>query len=95
MRIIHGDGYSDDDKRRYIKLVYQNIFMAMQSMIRAVDLLRIEYGDQSCHVSIHAYSFEDPEEIESGKSHLFSIQPRHNLCSCSLSRTRTYVGPQR
>ncbi|XP_017797973.1 PREDICTED: guanine nucleotide-binding protein G(q) subunit alpha isoform X2 [Habropoda laboriosa] len=43
MRIIHGSGYSDDDKRGFIKLVYQNIFMAMQSMIRAMDLLRIEY----------------------------------------------------
>lgn len=39
MRIIHGSGYSDEDKRGFIKLVYQNIFMAMQSMIRAMDLL--------------------------------------------------------
>jgi len=48
MRIIHGAGYSDEDKKTYIKLVYQNIFMAMQSMIRAMDLLRIEYRDPSC-----------------------------------------------
>ncbi|XP_076169600.1 G protein alpha q subunit isoform X1 [Ptiloglossa arizonensis] len=47
MRIIHGSGYSDDDKRGFIKLVYQNIFMAMQSMIRAMDLLKIEYGQSS------------------------------------------------
>ncbi|XP_076648628.1 G protein alpha q subunit isoform X1 [Halictus rubicundus] len=47
MRIIHGAGYSDDDKRGFIKLVYQNIFMAMQSMIRAMDLLKIEYADSS------------------------------------------------
>jgi len=44
MRIIHGSGYSDDDKRGYIKLVFQNIFMAMQSMIKAMDMLKIEYG---------------------------------------------------
>ena len=44
-------GYSDEDKKTYIKLVYQNIFMAMQSMIRAMDLLRIEYRDPSCQVS--------------------------------------------
>ena len=43
MRIIHGAGYSDDDKRGFIKLVFQNIFMAMQSMIRAMDLLKIQY----------------------------------------------------
>lgn len=52
MRIIHGSGYSDEDKRGFIKLVYQNIFMAMQSMIRAMDLLKIQYADSSCVVSI-------------------------------------------
>ncbi|XP_044743559.1 guanine nucleotide-binding protein G(q) subunit alpha isoform X2 [Chrysoperla carnea] len=47
MRIIHGSGYSDEDKRGYIKLVFQNIFMAMQSMIRAMDLLKIQYAESS------------------------------------------------
>lgn len=45
MRIIHGAGYSDDDKRSFIKLVYQNIFMAMQSMIKAMYLLKIQYAE--------------------------------------------------
>ncbi|XP_025408136.1 G protein alpha q subunit isoform X2 [Sipha flava] len=48
MRIIHGSGYSDEDKRGFIKLVYQNIFMAMQSMIRAMDMLKIHYSDPTC-----------------------------------------------
>lgn len=56
MRIIHGSGYSDEDKRGFIKLVYQNIFMAMQSMIRAMDLLKIQYGDSSNIVRM-AFSF--------------------------------------
>lgn len=47
MRIIHGAGYSDEDKRGFIKLVYQNIFMAMQSMIKAMDLLKIQYAQSS------------------------------------------------
>ena len=51
MRIIHGSGYSDEDKRGFIKLVYQNIFMAMQSMIRAMDLLKIQYSDSRNSVS--------------------------------------------
>ena len=51
MRIIHGAGYSDEDKRGFIKLVYQNIFMAMQSMIRAMDMLHISYGDSPNIVS--------------------------------------------
>lgn len=52
MRIIHGSGYSDEDKRGFIKLVYQNIFMAMQSMIRAMELLKIQYSIPSNSVSI-------------------------------------------
>uniref|UniRef100_A0A8B9ELH9 Uncharacterized protein n=1 Tax=Anser cygnoides TaxID=8845 RepID=A0A8B9ELH9_ANSCY len=43
MRIIHGSGYSDEDKRGFTKLVYQNIFTAMQAMIRAMDTLKIPY----------------------------------------------------
>lgn len=43
MRIIHGSGYSEEDKRSFIRLVYQNIFMAMQAMIRAMDTLKIAY----------------------------------------------------
>lgn len=45
MKIIHGTGYSEEDKRGFIKLVYQNIFMAMQSMIKAMDMLKIPYKD--------------------------------------------------
>ena len=50
MRIIHGAGYSEEDKRGFIKLVFQNIFMAMQSMIRAMDLLKIQYEDPTSAV---------------------------------------------
>ena len=52
MRIIHGSGYSDHDKRTFINLVYQNIFMAMDSMIRAMETLKIQYKDSSNLVSI-------------------------------------------
>lgn len=52
MRIIHGSGYSDEDKRTFIKLVYQNIFMAMQAMIRAMEMLKIQYSDSSMIVSL-------------------------------------------
>uniref|UniRef100_A0A8D0F805 Uncharacterized protein n=1 Tax=Strix occidentalis caurina TaxID=311401 RepID=A0A8D0F805_STROC len=46
MRIIHGSGYSDEDKRGFTKLVYQNIFTAMQAMIRAMDTLKIPYKNK-------------------------------------------------
>lgn len=43
MRIIHGRGYSDEDKRGFTRLVYQNIFTAMQAMIQAMSTLQIPY----------------------------------------------------
>ena len=52
MRIIHGSGYSEDDKRSFIKIVYQNIFMAMNAMIRAMDTLKIIYKDPNNEVRI-------------------------------------------
>ncbi|CAH1126934.1 unnamed protein product [Ceutorhynchus assimilis] len=47
MRIIHGAGYSEEDKISFVKLIFQNIFMAMQSMLKAMDLLNIQYGDKA------------------------------------------------
>ena len=43
MRISHGSGYSDEDKSGFRKIVFQNIFTAMQSMIRAMEGLHISY----------------------------------------------------
>ncbi len=43
MRIIHGAGYTDEDKRGFTKLVYQNIFTSMQSMVRATENLKIPF----------------------------------------------------
>ncbi|CAB4061863.1 GNAQ [Lepeophtheirus salmonis] len=68
MRIIHGSGYSDEDKRGFIKLVFQNIFMAMQSMIRAMDMLKIQYQDSSSAEKadlVRAVDFETVTTFES------------------------------
>jgi hypothetical protein len=56
MRIIHGTGYSEEDKRAFVKLVYQNIFMAMHIMIRAMDTLKIQYRDKRNEVSLFFFS---------------------------------------
>lgn len=54
MRIIHGAGYSEEDKRGFTRLVYQNIFTAMQAMIRAMETLRILYKYEQNKVSAAA-----------------------------------------
>lgn len=50
MRIIHGSGYSDEDKKGFAKLIYQNVFMATQQMIKGRQFLEIAYPDPSLEV---------------------------------------------
>lgn len=45
MRIIHGQGYSDEDKLGYVALVHQNIITAIQSLTIAMESLKIAYKD--------------------------------------------------
>ncbi|XP_056634381.1 guanine nucleotide-binding protein G(q) subunit alpha isoform X1 [Diorhabda carinulata] len=68
MRIIHGAGYSDEDKRGFIKLVYQNIFMAMQSMIKAMDLLKIQYGNSASQEKAELIKSIDYETVTTFES---------------------------
>ncbi|XP_062985439.1 guanine nucleotide-binding protein subunit alpha-14-like [Elgaria multicarinata webbii] len=56
MRIIHGSGYSEEDRKAFTKLVYQNICSSMQAMIRAMDTLQIPYSSEQ--------SKEDGQRIE-------------------------------
>ncbi|XP_055730969.1 guanine nucleotide-binding protein G(q) subunit alpha-like isoform X2 [Salvelinus fontinalis] len=68
MRIIHGTGYSEDDKRGFTKLVYQNIFTAMQTMVHAMETLQIPYkceGNQGhanivIEVDVEKITFTNP-----------------------------------
>ncbi|XP_008289915.1 guanine nucleotide-binding protein G(q) subunit alpha-like [Stegastes partitus] len=45
MRIIHGSGYSESDKKSFTRLVLQNIVTAIQALIHAMMTLRIDYMD--------------------------------------------------
>lgn len=45
MRIIHGQGYSEADRKGFIKLVCQNIITAIQTLIEAMETLKIDYAD--------------------------------------------------
>ena len=52
MRIIHGRGYSDEDKRGFTRLVYQNIFTAVQAMVQAMNALQIPYKYEKNKVTL-------------------------------------------
>ncbi|XP_044031062.1 guanine nucleotide-binding protein subunit alpha-14-like [Siniperca chuatsi] len=50
MRIIHGSGYNEDDKKGFTRLVFQNIITAIQALIHAMKTLQIDYiDDQNIH----------------------------------------------
>lgn len=51
MRIIHGAGYTEEDRKTFTKLVFQNIITAMQSMIRAMETLSITLGSPDNQVT--------------------------------------------
>ncbi|XP_065102985.1 guanine nucleotide-binding protein subunit alpha-14-like isoform X1 [Paramisgurnus dabryanus] len=59
MRIIHGNGFSEDDRRAYAKLVYQNIFTAMKAMTVAMSTLKIPYAIQQNEV--YSQQFQEVE----------------------------------
>nr|XP_056723455.1 guanine nucleotide-binding protein subunit alpha-15-like [Euleptes europaea] len=44
MRIIHGVGFSEEDRKGFAKVVYQNIFSSVQAMIQAMETLQISYA---------------------------------------------------
>ncbi|KAI8487474.1 Guanine nucleotide-binding protein subunit alpha-11 [Branchiostoma belcheri] len=75
MRIIHGAGYSDEDRRGYTKLVYQNIFMAMHSMIRAMDTLKIAYKNKENEERAALIRSIEPESVSTfEKEYVEAIQ---------------------
>nr|XP_055073804.1 guanine nucleotide-binding protein subunit alpha-11-like [Misgurnus anguillicaudatus] len=45
MKIIHGNGFSEEERRFYAKLVHQNIFTAMKALTGAMTTLKIPYAN--------------------------------------------------
>ncbi|XP_060652765.1 G protein alpha q subunit-like [Drosophila nasuta] len=73
MRIIHGDRFSDEKMLIYTKMVYQNIFMAMQSMIKAMEELEISYSDVENIDRAELISLIDCGTIETLKDPFLSV----------------------
>ncbi|KAM9734960.1 guanine nucleotide-binding protein G(q) subunit alpha-like [Menidia menidia] len=63
MRIIHGCGYSDEDKRGFSRLVFQNLFTAMQAMVQAMGSLQIPYQHHHNQANASLVSGVDVERV--------------------------------
>lgn len=45
MRIIHGRGFSEEERKTFAKCIFQNIFTAMKAMTGAMAALKIPYSN--------------------------------------------------
>ncbi|XP_026091868.1 guanine nucleotide-binding protein subunit alpha-11-like [Carassius auratus] len=57
MKIIHGSGYSEEERCSYTKLVFQNVFQAMSTMTDAMKTLKIPFSNPQSE--IYAQWFQD------------------------------------
>ncbi|MEE6487438.1 hypothetical protein FKM82_014899 [Ascaphus truei] len=69
MRIIHGAGFSEVDRRKYALLVHQNIVTCMQSLIRAMETLRVPYDWEE-----NKWNGKLISEVDMYKAHLMEKQ---------------------
>jgi guanine nucleotide-binding protein G(q) subunit alpha len=65
MRIIHGAGYSDEDRKGFLVMVYENIYKAIRILAEAMDNLQIEY---ELEINADTYADQildiDPETVQ-------------------------------
>ena len=52
MRIIHGAGYSDEDRKGFRVMVFQNIHRVIRTLCEQMDNLQIEYELEINAVSV-------------------------------------------
>ena len=50
-RIIHDNGFTDEDHRRFKPVIYSNTIMSLIAIIKAMDKLKIDIGDEKRAVS--------------------------------------------
>lgn len=51
MRIIHGRGFSEEERKTFAKLIFQNIFTAIKAMTGAMTMLKIPYANPENEVN--------------------------------------------
>lgn len=50
-RIIHQDGYTEEECMEFKSIIYGNILQSILAIIRAMSTLGIDYAESSCAVS--------------------------------------------
>ncbi|KAI6051384.1 guanine nucleotide-binding protein subunit alpha-15 [Marmota monax] len=63
MRIIHGNGYSEEERKGFRPLVYQNIFVSMQALIEAMGRLQIPFSRPESQHHASLVMSQDPYKV--------------------------------
>uniref|UniRef100_A0A8C1VVY6 Guanine nucleotide-binding protein subunit alpha n=1 Tax=Cyprinus carpio TaxID=7962 RepID=A0A8C1VVY6_CYPCA len=70
MRIIHGRGYTEEDRRAYAKLVFQNIFASIHNLVQAMEHLNMPFVDGKNKTHAAMLKSVIPETVQ-------SLEPKH------------------
>ncbi|KAF7688535.1 guanine nucleotide-binding protein subunit alpha-11-like [Silurus meridionalis] len=93
MRIIYGKGYSEDDRKTFTRPIFENIFVAVQAMIEAMNTLQITFKNENNSSYAEMLLSVTPEQMTSMDKHyaeaICSVwqDPRMKLC---YDRRREY-----
>jgi len=53
MKVIHGGGYSDEERLKYKQQIYQNVYTAIHNLTHAMTKLRVSYKSDETKVTYY------------------------------------------
>jgi GTPase SAR1 family protein len=65
MRIIHGKGFTEEDKRSYKTRVYSNVVLAIQTLVKAAKKMQLELTGQDHESCVHMLEAMDAAAVHS------------------------------
>ena len=72
-RIIHDNGFTDEDHRRFKPVIYSNTIMSLIAIIKAMDKLKIDIGDEKRAVSRQIFLKLRKNGVESKVIHCVKV----------------------
>ena len=84
MRIIHGRGFSEEERKAFAKCIFQNIFTAIKAMTGAMDVLKIPYSNPENEVDMHIQD-TDLHQLKHTWMHLVTHEHTVSLTNTDVS----------
>lgn len=63
MRIIHGGGYSNSDRLKFVVLIHRNVYTAMCQLLEAMKVLEIAF-ESDCTAYVDQLSAINPDDAQ-------------------------------